>query len=252
MIKYQNIINNIYPFLGVIFLLVIWQLASNFSLVPVYMLPSPIMVVNALVNSFSELMWHLKITLTEAFIGFFVSVFLAVLIAIVMNNYSIVYKILYPILVITQTIPMVAIGPLLVLWMGYGIAPKITLIIIICFFPLTVGLLNGFKTVDKDAVNLLKVMGCTKTQLYRHILIPSSMTVFMPTLKIAASYSIMGAVVAEWLGGDAGLGVYMTRVRKSFAFDKMFAVILIIMITSLLIIWLVTLLEKKILKWKNI
>ena len=152
---------------------------------------------------------------------------------------------IYPVLVITQTIPTVAIAPLLVLWMGYGILPKIMLILLTSFFPITIGLLDGFRSVDKDMLNLLKTMGASSFQNFIHLKLPSSLGYFFAGLRISVSYSIIGAVVAEWLGGYDGLGVYMTRVRKSYSFDKMFAVIFLISGISLLLMYFV----KKIQRW---
>jgi len=154
-------------------------------------------------------------------------------------------------LIITQTIPTVAIAPLLVLWLGYGILPKISLIIITSFFPITIGLLDGFKSADPDALNLLKAMGATRMQRFVHIKLPSSISNFFSGLRISVSYSIIGAVVAEWLGGFSGLGVYMTRVRKSYSFDKMFAVIFFISIISLLLMMGVSLLQRAVMPWER-
>lgn len=153
----------------------------------------------------------------------------------------------FPLLVISQTIPTVAIAPLLVLWMGYGIAPKVTLIILVCFFPIAVGLLDGFRASDPDAVNLMRAMGASKGQIFRHISSLPLCRAFFPVSKIAVSYAIVGAVISEWLGGNEGLGVYMIRVKKSYSYDKMFAVILVIIIISLALIsscWLEHLVAK--------
>ena len=191
----------------------------------------------------------LKRLLTEAFLGLSLGVLLGFIVAVIMDRFEIAYKAIYPVLIITQTVPTVAIAPLLVLWLGYGIIPKITLIIITSFFPITVGLLDGFYTADKDALNLLKAMGASRLQSFLHIKLPTSMSHFFAGLRISVSYSIIGAVVAEWLGGFNGLGVYMTRVRKSYSYDKMFAVIFFISIISLLLMFLVTLLQKVLMPW---
>ena len=117
------------------------------------------------------------------------------------------------------------------------------------FFPIAVGLLNGFKSADKDSINLLRAMGATKAQIFIHIKLPGAMSHFFSALRISASYSVVGAVISEWLGGFSGLGVYMTRVKKAFAFDKMFAVILLISVISLLLMKLVDILHKKCMPW---
>lgn len=161
------------------------------------------------------------------------------------------YKAFYPIMVITQTIPTIAIAPLLVLWMGYEMAPKVTLIVIVTFFPIAIGLLEGFQSADKDTVNLLKAMGANRLQIFLHVKFPSSLGRFFASLRISVSYCVVGAVISEWLGGYNGLGVYMTRVRKSYAFDKMFAVIFLISAISLLLMWLVSILQKKCMPWEK-
>ena len=158
---------------------------------------------------------------------------------------------MYPIIVLTQTIPTVAIAPLLVLWFGYEMTPKVILIVITTFFPITVGLLNGFKSTDKDSIHLLRAMGAGRWKIFRYIKLPGAMSQFFAGLRISASYAVVGAVISEWLGGFGGLGVYMTRVKKAFSFDKMFAVIFLISIISLLLMKGVDLLQKKCMPWEE-
>jgi ABC-type nitrate/sulfonate/bicarbonate transport system permease component len=156
-----------------------------------------------------------------------------------------------PILLLTQTMPVIAVAPLLILWMGYGLTPKITLVFLTCFFPVTIGLLGAFASADDDALRMLQSMGAKKWQVYRYIKIPQGLPAFFSGLKIAASYSIIGAVVVEWLGGDAGLGVYMIRVRRTYSFDKMFAVILLTAALSLILIKIIGMIEKRALPWRK-
>jgi len=212
--------------------------------IPKFMLPSPVDVCLAFVNDFGQLMGHLGTTLGEAFLGLSIAVALAFVIALLMDRFAFLYKSIYPLLVISQTVPAVAIAPLLVLWMGYGMSPKVTLVVIVCFFPIAVGLLDGYKSVDLDMLNLMRAMGATRMQIFRFLKIPSSLGRFFAGLRISVSYSIVGAVIAEWMGGYNGLGVYMTRVKKSYAFDKMFAVIFLVSILSLVLMRAVSLLEK--------
>lgn len=227
----------------------LWQILSATGTVPKFMLPSPLDVVMAFVNDFPLLMMHAKITLVEAFLGLFIGTVFGFIISIIMDHFPIAYKSIYPILVLTQTVPTVAIAPLLVLWLGYGILPKITLIVITTFFPIVIGLLDGFRSADPDALNLLKAMGANQTQCFIHIKLPSSLSHFFAGLRISVSYSVVGAVVSEWLGGFNGLGVYMTRVRKSYSFDKMFAVIFFISLISLLLMLGVSLLKDAVMPW---
>lgn len=243
--KFQNITDKIAPSIIIAVLLIIWQILSMVNIIPKFMLPSPFEVVKAFVSDFPLLMKHTEVTLVEAFLGLGLGIILGFVVAVIMDRFEYAYKMIYPVLVITQTIPTVAIAPLLVLWMGYGILPKIMLILLTSFFPITIGLLDGFHSVDRDMLNLLKTMGATSFQNFIHLKLPSSLGYFFAGLRISVSYSIIGAVVAEWLGGYDGLGVYMTRVRKSYSFDKMFAVIFLISGISLLLMYFV----KKIQRW---
>lgn len=236
---------------AVALLLLLWQTVCAVGVIPSYMLPSPLEVLRAFISEFPQLFENSLITLGEAFVGLFLGVSVGFAAAVLMDTFGVLYKAFYPLLVITQTVPSVAIAPLLVLWFGYEMTPKIVLIVISTFFPVTVGLLDGFRSVDKDAVNLLRSMGADRLQIFRYIKFPSALPQLFSGLRIAAAYSVVGAVISEWLGGFGGLGVYMTRVKKAFAFDKMFAVIFLISGISLALMALVGLMEKKCMPYRN-
>ncbi len=237
---------------ALLLLIFFWWLLCASGAVPSYMLPSPVDVARAFVNDFSNLMYHAGTTLQEAAYGLVIGVVLAFAIATVMDRFLILDRAFSPLLVISQTIPTIAIAPLLVLWMGFGMAPKITLVVITTFFPIAVGLLEGYRSVDPDAVDLLRAMGANRRQIFRHVKFPASLPYFFSGLKISASYAIVGAVIAEWLGGFEGLGVYMTRVKKAYAFDRMFAVIILIVVISLLLMGLVDLIRRAAMPYANI
>lgn len=250
--KSASITSKLYPAALLTAIVLIWQAISSAGLVPRFMLPSPVDVGRAFIVNFNDLAANAGITLAEAFIGLGLGILLGFGLAMLMDRFDGLYQAVFPLLVISQTIPTVAIAPLLVLWMGYGIEPKVTLIILVCFFPISVGLLDGFKAADPDAINLMRAMGATKSQIFRHIKFPSSLPRFFSGLKIAVSYAIVGAVISEWLGGTQGLGVYMIRVKKSYSYDKMFAVILVIIIISLVLVQLTNWLEHRIMPWKHL
>ena len=233
-------------------LLILWQLVCSFGWIPPYMLPSPMKVLQAFMEELPLLWENSLITLQEAFIGLLLGVSVGFLAAVMMDAFDILYKAFYPLLIITQTIPSVAIAPLLVLWFGYEMTPKIILIVISTFFPVTVGLLDGFRSADKDAIGLLRSMGANRLQIFRYIKFPSALPQLFSGLRIAAAYSVVGAVISEWLGGFGGLGVYMTRVKKAFAFDKMFAVIFLISAISLGLMALVEFAEKKCMPYRHL
>jgi len=239
------------PLVPLVVIIALWQFLSTSGIIPGYMLPGPTRVIKAFVTDFSLLMYHLYYTLLEAMAGLALAVAGAFVLAISMDTNRFIKQSLNPLLLLTQTIPTIAIAPLLVLWMGYGSAPKITLVFIFCFFPMTIGLLGAFERADTDSIKLLQSMGASRRQIYQYIKLPQALPAFFSGLKISGSYSIIGAVIAEWLGGNAGLGVYMIRVRRSYSFDKMFAVIFLTSALSIVLIKLIELIEKLALPWNK-
>lgn len=250
--KLQSITNKTAPVLAIAVAVLIWYIVCDREVVPAYMLPSPASVVKAFCDNFSIMMKQAAVTLQESVYGLVIGIILAFIVATLMDRFSFLYKALYPLLVITQTIPTIAIAPLLVLWMGFGMAPKITLVVITTFFPITIGLLGGFRSVDTDAIHLMQAMGANRLQIFRYVKMPNAIGEFFSGLRISASYAVVSAVVSEWLGGFEGLGVYMTRVKKAYAFDKMFAVIIFISVISLLLMLVIDVIEKISMPWAKI
>lgn len=237
--------------LFIVLLLLLWQILSTSGLLPAYLLPSPIDVVRAFIADFQQLMMHSRITLLEAALGLLFGILSGFICAFLMERTPFIRDALYPILILTQTVPTVAIAPLLVLWMGYGMAPKIVLIVIVTFFPMAVNLYQGFASADPDEIRLMKAMGARDVELFFYVKLPNAMEGFFSALKISASYSVVGAVIAEWLGGFQGLGVYMTRVKNAYSYDRMFAVIFLISLLSLLLMAFVNYLQYKSMPWKQ-
>lgn len=249
--KSPSITSKLWSCSAVLVILLLWQIVTGLGLVEGFMLPSPASVAGAFVREFPALMEHAAITLSEAFLGLGLGILTGFVMAVLMDRFERLYQAFYPLIVLTQTVPAVAMAPLLVLWFGYEMAPKVILIVITTFFPITVGLLTGFRSADPDAVSLLRAMGAGRGQIFCYIKLPGALGQFFSSLRISASYAVVGAVIAEWLGGFGGLGVYMTRVKKAFAFDKMFAVIILISAISLLLMGAVELLQRKCMPWED-
>ena len=239
------------PLLTVVGLLVVWELVVDLGLIPNFLLPTPVQVVQALVNDISLIVGHAATTLVETAIGLLIGVALGFAIAVLMDRFEGFYLALQPLVTISQTIPTIAIAPLLVLWFGYGLAPKVILIVITTFFPITVSLISGFRSVDPDVIDLMRTMNASRWQIFWYAKLPAATEQFFSGLKISATYAIVGAVIAEWLGGNVGLGVYMTRVRKSFSYDRMFASIIVISALSLGLMKLVELAQRPCMPWKR-
>lgn len=239
------------PTAAVLGLLLAWEAVCRLELVPSYMLPAPTQVIAALVSD-APLIWlHTQTTLVEALVGLLLGCVLGFALAVLMDRYESFYLAFQPLITVSQTIPTIAIAPILVLWFGYGLFPKVVLIVLITFFPIAVSLVSGFKSVDPDLIDLMRTMHASNWQIFRYIKLPAAAEPFFAGLKISATYAVVGAVIVEWLGGFSGLGVYMTRVRKSFSYDKMFASILVISALSLALLWLIGILERTCLPWKK-
>lgn len=250
--KLVNLINKYTSAITLVFIVIIWQLAGNLNLLPKFVMPTPLQIVNAFIRDFNSLIFHSKITIIEALIGLALGIVIASILAIIMDSFKFLNKAIYPLLVITQTIPTIALAPIIVLWLGYGMTPKIVLIVLTTTFPIVVSILDGFKNTDKDTITLLELMNASKLQILWHVKIPASLSYFYAGLRVSVSYAFIAAVVSEWLGGFEGLGVYMIRTKKLFQYDTMFAIIILVSFISLFSMYLVKISEKKITKWKYI
>lgn len=249
--KSGNIGSKLAPIIFVVLLLIIWQVVVTAGGIEKYIMPAPTDVIKVLVTEFKTMIPHILATLYEGMVGFSIAIVLSIILAIIMDRFSLVKKALYPVLVISQTIPTVALAPLFIIWFGFGALPKIIVVVIVCFFPIVISIVDGLEGVDKDLINHFKLMGASKLKIFLHLKLPYGMINFFSGMRIAATYSIMGAVIGEWLGGDKGLGVYMTRARSAYALDKMFAAIVIIVVISMAIFLLVSLMEKVFTPWNN-
>ena len=249
--KSENIGSKLAPIIFVVLLLMIWEVIVTAGGIEKYIMPAPTDVIKVLATEFKTMIPHILASLYEGMVGFLIAIVLSIVLAIIMDRFSLVKKALYPVLVISQTIPTVALAPLFIIWFGFGALPKIIVVVIVCFFPIVISIVDGLEGVDKDLINHFKLMGASKLKIFLHLKLPYGMINFFSGMRIAATYSIMGAVIGEWLGGDKGLGVYMTRARSAYALDKMFAAIVIIVVISMAIFLLVSIMEKVFTPWNN-
>lgn len=248
--KLQNISTNYASLILGLAIILLWEVSAHLGWLPQFIIPAPSEVILALIDDRANIWMNARVTLIQAFIGLAIGIVLAFTLAIIMDVIPWFHKALYPILVVTQTIPTVAIAPILVLWLGYDMTPKIVLVVLTTLFPIIISILSGFAQCDQDSIQLLKLMGANRWQILRHVKLPSSMTYFLSGLRVSVSYAFVSSVVAEWLGGFEGLGVYMIQTKRAFAYDKMFAVIVFISVLSLIFMGTVSLVEKFLTPWR--
>jgi len=240
----------LYPIAALGVAILIWQSVVSLARVPMYILPSPLDTVRTLYDDFGAIAGHVGITLYESALGFALSVVLAFALGILMDAFSVVKKSLYPILIVSQTIPTIAITPLLIIWFGFGILPKVLVIVLVCFFPICVSLVDGFEKVDRDYLNLFRTLKASRLQVFLHLKLPSALVNFFSGLKIAATYMIMAAIIGEWQGGTKGIGVYMVRAKSAYALDKVFASIVVIVLISVVLISIINGIGRRMTHWK--
>lgn len=237
------------PVYTIIVLIMAWEGAVRFFSIQDYILPAPSSIAAVLLSMKELILSHTVVTVSEALAGFAVSIALGLILSFIMYRWKLIERMFYPLMVISQAIPIIALAPLILIWFGVGILPKILIVILVCFFPLCVSTLEGLKSVDKDMVNLMKVMGAGQFKIFRSVSLPSALPQFFAGLKISAAYSIMGAVIGEWLGAKAGLGILMTRTISSHRTDMLFAAIVVVIILSIGIFNVIVIIEKIATPW---
>lgn len=232
------------PALLICALLLFWEACVRLMHVPLYVLPAPTQVIAALIGDLPTLARHAGISLAEALLGMGLSLLLSLVLGVLMDAFPTFKRCVYPILVVTQTVPMIVLAPIFIIYMGFGLAPKILTVTMMCFFPIAVSFADGMAEVDPSYVNLLRTYGASRLQLYTLAKIPASLPSLLSGLKVAATYSISGAVVGEWIASQAGLGYYLLRVKNAYMLDKVFACVLVIILLSLAMNGLIRLMQR--------
>ncbi|MGB9377053.1 MAG: ABC transporter permease, partial [Mycobacteriales bacterium] len=217
-----------------------------------YLLPAPSRIAAAFLDSRSLLWGHLLTTTEEAVLGIAVGAVLGALLAVAIASVGLLRRSLYPLLVVTQVIPIVVLAPLLVLWFGFGLTPKVVVVALIVFFPVVVSTVAGLRGVDREMVDLVRSMGASTGQVLRTVLIPAAVPAFFAGLRISAAYAVAGAVIGELVGAQSGLGLFMDRSRASYQVDRIFVAVALIAVLSLALFGLVSLAGRLAAPWHRV
>lgn len=237
------------PLLSAIFILIVWQLCVQISGIKIWLLPAPTDVAAALGTNAALLARQTWPTLQETMAGLLAGIAAALVLSTAIDLSSWLRKAIYPLLVGTQTVPIVAVAPLFIVWFGYGFLPKVLIVALVTFFPIVVSLVEGLESTDRDMVRLLQSMGAGRWRIFRTVRFPHALPYLFSGLKIAATYSVMGAVISEWLGAQNGLGVFLIRAQQSFSADKVFAAIIVITFWSILLFTAVQVTSRFVAPW---
>lgn len=220
-------------FVTVAVLVAIWQIYVTSSGVRPQVLPSPLRVVQQGWAHRDEISTHAAATLQVTLVGFAVSLTMAWVLAVIVDFSPWLRRALVPLFVASQTVPIVAIAPLMIIWFGFGLLPKILVVALVTFFPMVIGLIEGFAAADRDAGALLRSMGASRLQVFRYVRLPSALPRFFTALRIGITYAVVGAVFAEYVGASVGLGIYMSLQKNSFRTDLVLAAVLVTALLSI-------------------
>ena len=232
-------------------LLMLWQLGAM-KIDAAYILPTPIQILQKLWE-LREILFtvHLPATMLVTLIGLAISLVFGLALAVLMDVSPFWQKALYPVVVASQTIPTTTIAPLFVLWFGYGIWSKILVTILITFFPITITVYDGLRSAKVEMAELLMTYGASKKDIYLKVKMPCALPYFFSAIKMAIPMSIIGAAIGEWLGAQAGLGYFSRRMMTQLDGAGVFAPIVLLSVTAMLTVALVSLLERKVVRWRG-
>lgn len=238
--------------LGVAVVLVVTcEILVGAGVVSRLVLPAPTDVVAALVRGVQSGVYptHILSTLSSALTGFAIVVVLAVLIAGLLAMYARLEEIAYPFIVAFQTLPKIAIAPLVIIWVGFGDPSKIVIVAISCFFPVFVNVLEGLRIRDKERAELMQAIGANRWQTFRYVRLPGSLPFFFTGLHLGIIFALIGTIVAEFVGSRSGLGVLLLQAKAMFDVPSMFAVLLILMVLGIVLNRSVKFLERRLVFW---
>lgn len=239
------------PVAAILILISLWQLATQIFSIETWLLPAPTDIVREAVGVFPGFLTHLLATTQLSITGFLIGTAVGLLSATLLHLSPRIRETFYPFLILSQNLPVIVLAPLLVIWFGFGALPKLIVITIGCFFPIAVSALGGFQQTNRELFYYMKMMGASKFQLFWKLELPHALPHIFSGLKIAGTYSVMAAVIAEWLGAQEGIGVFMTLASSSYQTPRVFVAIIVVMLLSLTVIGLITLLERRLIRWQK-
>lgn len=229
--------------------LLAWQIIATMKNVPDYLLPTPTLIWQTTINEHDLLLTNTWPTLKIVVFGFLIAFALGFLLAVAINDSPLLERALYPIIIASQTIPLIALAPILVVLLGFTILPKLIVVALICFFPIAVNTVDGFKSVDPDQINLLRTLGAGRWRLFRDVQFPTALPYLFSGTKVAATFSVIGAIFGEWVGSSEGLGYVMIQKSAQLDTAALFSAVLILAIIGITLFAVVALAERLLLPW---
>ena len=240
------------PLVLLLALLAVWEGSVRLFDLPYYILPPPSRIATTFVSHFSSLLHHAAVTLAEIVLGLFLGGVGGFGLALAVFYSPVLERALYPLIIASQMIPVFAIAPLLIVWMGYGLWPKATVAALIGFFPVVVNASDGLRAPNEESVELFQSLGATRRQLLLKLRVPASLPTLFAGLKVAVTLSVVGATIGEWVGARQGLGYLMLQSNALLRVDLVFAAILMLSVLGLLLFGALRIIERRTLRWRRL
>ena len=243
------------PLIVVVALLGLWELAAQWDLIAdalqikPFLIPAPTDVAQSLVDDRELLGSDAWVTAQEVVLGFAIAAILGFAFAVAMHVSDVLRRAFYPLLVASQTVPVIAIAPILVVWLGFGIGPKLAIVALICFFPITVNTLDGLRSVDPEMTRMMRSLDSSRGQTLRRVEIPSALPFLLSGAKIAAVVAVIGAVFGEWAGSQSGLGHLILVAQGQLQTARVFAAVVVLSALALILFGALALLERRLAWW---
>ncbi|TGQ17547.1 MULTISPECIES: ABC transporter permease [unclassified Mesorhizobium] len=237
------------PVLGAASILLAWQYLLPLLGVPAYIVPTPTAIFGVFQKNFTLLMDNLRPTLIEALAGFVIGNLAAVLLAVLFVHSRVLQAAYFPIVLFFNTIPILALSPIIILIFGLGMTPKIVIAAVICFFPTLVNMIRGLDSASDNEHELFRVLSATRSEIFWSLRLPRALPMLFSSLRIASATAVIGAIVGEWIGSDKGLGALIIQATFNYQSDRLYAAIALSSSLSIALFCLVVLVERRIIKY---
>jgi len=237
------------PLLALLIFLLVWEGVARAGWFPKFLLPGPAAVWEAFLARPGLVAQHASATMSIAVVGYALGAAVGLAAAFALHLIAPLRRALAPLLLLSQNVPVVVLAPLLAVWFGFGWTPKLILLTLVCFFPVAIAAMDGLARADRAMAEYLRMAGATRWQTFRKLELPWSLPSVFSGLKVSAAYSVLGAVISEWVGAKRGLGIYLNLMHSSFQVAHMFVAIFVIAALSLAMFGLVALVERRVIRW---
>lgn len=228
-----------------------WEGLTRLRDIKAYLLPSPSRIAQRVIADWPILFANFQVTLTEMLLGFALAFVVAMTLGILIAHSAAVRRALYPLVVAAQTVPVIAIAPVLIIWFGYNIVPRVLVTALIAFFPLTVNTVTGFQAVEMELVNFFRSLNATPMQIFLKLSVPAALPFIFAGLKVSATLCVIGATVGEWIGTDRGLGHLIVLDTAQLDTPRVFAALVLLSLSGIALFLLISLLERIALPWRH-